>query len=108
MLVTHPDVRIVVHSTWRYDHHDVELKALLGPLGARYVGSAPRGPRQQVIESVLQANRGRVKDYLVLDDAPGEFEVGALNAVFLDGRVGLSEVVAQAAVAAWLDTSRAP
>lgn len=102
LLAPFPDVQIVVHSTWRYDHHDRELRALLGSLGERFVGSAPRGPRQQAIESVLHANRGRVSSHLVLDDAPSEFANGKLNVVVLDGQVGISDLRAQAAVAAWL------
>lgn len=105
LLGEHLDVMVVVHSTWRYDHHDSELRTLLGGLGTRFVGSAPRGPRQQAIESVLQANKGKVSSYLVLDDAPGEFEDGALNVVFLDGSVGLSDLYAQAAVATWLSST---
>lgn len=105
LLVEHQDVMVVVHSTWRYDHHDSELRTLLGGLGTRFAGSAPRGPRQQAIESVLQANRGTVASYLVLDDAPGEFDEGTLNTVFLDGRVGVSDLDAQAAVAEWLASS---
>lgn len=102
LLSAHTDVRIVVHSTWRYDHHDAELRALLGGLSERFVGSAPRGPRQQAIESVLQSNKGKVSNYLVLDDAPNEFEKGTLNVVLLDGRAGISDLDAQAAVAEWL------
>lgn len=32
LLIAHVDVRIVVHSSWRYDHTDAELKQLLGRL----------------------------------------------------------------------------
>jgi hypothetical protein len=105
LLSSHTDVRIVVHSTWRYDHHDSELRALLAGLGARFVGSAPRGPRQQAIESVLQSNKGKVSNYLVLDDASNEFEEGTLNVVLLDGRAGISDLDAQAVVAEWLASS---
>lgn len=106
LLAPYPDVQIVVHSTWRYDHHDAELRALLGSLGPRFVGSAPRGPREQAIESVLQANRSRVTSYLVLDDAPKEFAEGALNVLFLDGRVGISDLDSQAALVQWLGPTR--
>lgn len=105
LLSLHTDVRIVVHSTWRYDHHDAELRELLAGLGERFVGSAQRGPRQQAIESVLQANKEEVSSYLVLDDAAREFEHGTLNVVLLDGRTGISDVNAQAAVAEWLASS---
>lgn len=102
LLATHKDVKIVVHSTWRYDHRDDELRELLGSLGERFVGSAPRGPREQAIQSVLQANKGRVDSHLVLDDAPEEFPDGSLNTTFLDGLFGISDARAQAALGAWL------
>ena len=39
------DVRIVVHSTWRYTQDVDELRELLGPLRVRFLGATPRGPR---------------------------------------------------------------
>lgn len=105
LLSTHKDVRICVHSTWRYEYRDEELRELLGSLGDRFFGSTPRGPREQAIQSVLQANKAQLKDYLVLDDARDEFTEGLLNVTFLDGLVGISDVRAQAAVAEWLVTT---
>lgn len=101
-LLAHPDVRIVVHSTWRYDHTDAELRSLLQGLGSRFVGSAPRGPREQVIETVLQANKGRVKDHLVLDDDGHAFRDSPLNVLILNPLTGLSSLDAQLTLEAWL------
>lgn len=102
LLVNFPDVKIVVHSTWRYDHTDDELRQLLGGLGERFVGSAPRGPREQVIQMVLQANKGKFTDYLVVDDAPHEFSEGTLNTLFVDGILGLGSAMNQAGLVTWL------
>lgn len=102
LLVAHQDVQIIVHSTWRYIYQDDELRGLLAGLGARFAGSAPRGPREQAIQAVLQANRGHFSDYLVLDDAKREFTQGELNVLFLDSITGISDPLAQAAVTAWL------
>lgn len=101
-MVNFPDVKIVVHSTWRYDHTDDELRQLLGGLGERFVGSAPRGPREQVIQMVLQANKGKFTDYLVVDDAPHEFPEGTLNTLFVDGILGLGSAMNQAGLVTWL------
>ena len=57
LLVNAPDVKLVVHSTWRYSYTDAEMRELLGPLSGRFLGSAPRMPREQAIELVLQANK---------------------------------------------------
>lgn len=96
------DVRLVVHSTWRYQYTDDELRALLGELGGRFIGSAPRLPREQAIELVLQANKGRVAAHLVLDDDRSEFTTGRLNLVLCDPGLGLSAPRVQRDVADWL------
>jgi hypothetical protein len=107
LLNGHDDVRIVVHSTWRYEYNDAELRMLLGPLGNRFVGGAPRGPREQVIEMVLQANRG-VRHHLVLDDAEGEFCGARVNLLLLDSQRGLSDEQARQAIAHWLSSTATP
>lgn len=97
-----PDVRIAVHSTWRYDHQDDELRDLLGPLGSRFIGSVPRGPRAEAICWFLDSNPA-IASHLVLDDAAAEFPddfPGAL--VLCDSLFGISDARVRAAVAAWL------
>ena len=84
------------------------MRALLGKLGDRFVGAAPRGPREQVIETVLQANKGRVTSYLVLDDAPHEFTQGALNTLFVDSLRGISDASAQQTISDWLVSTAPP
>ena len=101
LLAGHPDVHLVVHSTWRYEYTDPELRALLGPLGHRFAGSAPRAPREQAIETVLQANR-HVRYHLALDDDAREFSGSAVNVLLLDSMRGISDESAQAAIATWL------
>lgn len=99
------DVRIVVHSSWRYEYTDTELRVLLGPLGSRFVGAAPRGAREQAIEIVLQANKGLVTAHLVLDDDSREFTEGRLNLLVCDGLEGLSEKRIQEQLCAWLEST---
>jgi hypothetical protein len=100
-LQTNPDVYIVVHSTWRYEYTEPELRQMLGSLGRRFVGCAPRAPRQQAIEMVLQSNRG-LRGHLVLDDDPREFCGSKLNVLLLDPQRGLSDEAAQSAIRNWL------
>ena len=102
LLLPHREVVILVHSTWRYDHTNHELSELLGTLSARFAGSAPRGPREQVIGTVLQANLGQVLDYLVLDDDIKAFQGSSLNVLATDPHLGLSSEATQAALSAWL------
>lgn len=101
-VLPHPSVVIVVHSTWRYDHTNHELSVLLGALAPHFAGSAPRGPRAEVIGLVLQANKDRVLDHIVLDDDIKAFEGSSLNVLRTDPQKGLSSVVTQAALNKWL------
>lgn len=71
-LASHPDVAVLVHSTWRYTYDPEELRELLGPLGSRVVGSTPKGPRYESILRWLSANT-QFSDYRILDDAAREF-----------------------------------
>ena len=97
LLADHPDVHLVVHSTWRYEYTDHELRELLGPLGKRFAGSAPRAPREQAIEMVLQANR-QIQHHLALDDDAQEFSGSAVNVLLLDSMRGISDESAQTAL----------
>lgn len=101
-----PDVRIVVHSTWRYDHTDDELRKLLGPLSARFVGTVPRGPRAEAIRWFLYSNPA-ITDYLVLDDSCAEFAQdfsGPL--VICDPLFGVSDARVRGAIVGWLAGAR--
>lgn len=71
-LATSPDVAILVHSTWRYQYTEREVRVLLAALGSRQVSLAPRGPRYEAIQWWLHLNPG-VRSYRVLDDAAAEF-----------------------------------
>ncbi|NKE68647.1 hypothetical protein RAMLITH_22760 [Ramlibacter sp. RBP-2] len=102
LLVPWPDVRIVVHSTWRYDHTDEELRKLLGPLAARFIGAVPRGPRAEAIRWFLYSNAA-ITDYLVVDDSCAEFpEDFSGPLVVCDPLFGISDARVRAAIAAWL------
>ena len=72
VLRDHPDVGIVVHSTWRRTHNLEELRELLGPLGSRVLGVAPEGARHASITAWLAQNP-RITDYRILDDDCVEF-----------------------------------
>jgi hypothetical protein len=102
LLAPWPDVLLVVHSTWRYDHADVEIRQLLGYLGAQFVGSVPRGPREQAIQWFLRMNPV-ISKHLVLDDAAREFTpTSGLNLVLCDPLLGVSDPQVQQRLAFWL------
>lgn len=71
-LAPHPDVKVVVHSTWRLAYDEAELWEILSDLGGRYLGATPAGERYASILQWLEANPG-VTSYRILDDEPDEF-----------------------------------
>jgi len=97
-----PDVQIVVHSTWRYEYTEAELKGFLGELGPRFVGAAPRLPREIAIETVLEANKGRVNAHVVLDDDAREFTGGRLHLILCAPDAGISSKEVQEKLRTWL------
>jgi len=105
LLAPWPDVRLVIHSSWRYEYSDTELRVLMGPLSSRVFGSVPPLPREQAIENFLQANKAKVVSHLVLDDDAREFTAGRLNLVLCDSLEGLTQRRVQDRVRHWLATT---
>lgn len=105
-LAEYADVSVVVHSTWRYLFDDRELRALLGALGNRFVGAAPRGPRYEAITWWLHLNE-KFDSYRILDDAPGEFpEPAPEQLIVCHSQRGVSDPVVLAQLRSWLGPER--
>ncbi|MBG6082434.1 HAD domain-containing protein [Rubrivivax gelatinosus] len=106
MLTPWPDVRIVVHSSWRVDHSVEQLRALLGVLGPRVIDVTPRLQREDsILAAVEQLRRGgRQLDWCVLDDAPEEFsKVDQARLIVCDPETGVSAQRVQAELRGWLE-----
>jgi hypothetical protein len=102
LLAPWPDVRLAVHSTWRYFYKSDELPELLGSLGSRFIGAVPRGPRAESILWFLHLNAA-ITNYLVLDDAPAEFPADFPGPLVLcEPLRGISAPEVQARIEAWL------
>jgi hypothetical protein len=106
LLTGHPDVALVVHSSWRFLADDETLRDLLGPLGMRFKGSAPPGERYEAIKWLLDDNR-HITDYRILDDDQGEFPIGLPELILCDSDLGLTDIRVQEAISAWLATGSA-
>lgn len=106
LLAPHPEVVLLVHSTWRYTHDLAELRELLGPLGVRVVGSTPRGPRYESILWWLHLNP-KFTDYRILDDEAHEFPVPPpAELILCDPSSGVSASAVALALRQWLGTPR--
>lgn len=101
-LEPHPDVVVVVHSTWRYTHDLEELRELLGGLGERVAGTTPRGPRYESILWWLHMNP-RFISHRILDDAQNEFpQPPPAELILCDPETGVAAADVQAALRSWL------
>ena len=105
LLVDPGDVKLIVHSTWRYSYRESELRKLIQPLGFLLAGVVPPMPRELAIETVLQSNRVSIRSHLVLDDSPDEFCHGHVNLVVCDPELGISAKSVQVAIEQWLRAS---
>lgn len=102
LLALHPDVELVVHSSWRLHLSNTMLRNALGEvLARRFIGitSCELGRRAGIEEFV---ERSGVEHFLVIDDnryAFGDFE----QLVLVDHELGLSDWVVNQKIRAWLN-----
>jgi hypothetical protein len=102
MLESAPEVSLAVHSSWRDVHSMEYLRDFLEPLSARVMGAVPSGTKSQAILEFLAAHP-EVKDYLILDDSPEEFELEQRARLLACAPLsGISDSAIQARLQAWL------
>jgi len=103
ILDPHPDVRIVVHSSWRMLHPEDKVKALLGPLAERVIHViSPEYDRGDGIAAYIEEHE--IVDYVILDDRPDWFAPGTSRLVVCDSETGIYDVGVQEKLLAWLET----
>jgi hypothetical protein len=104
LLAPHPDVRVLVHSTWRSTHDEDELRLLLGALGERVVGAAPPGPRYQSVLEWLRLHP-EVSSFRILDDEAADFgSPPPAELILCEPTTGVSAPAVLAALREWLDS----
>lgn len=102
ILDSHPDVRIVVHSSWRLLHPEEKVKSLLGLLAERVVHVISRNyDRDDGI--VAYIGEHGTEDYLILDDRPDWFAPGTPNIVVCDSETGIYDEGVRKQLLAWLN-----
>ncbi len=102
LLAPYPDVRIVVHSTWRTEYQVEELQMLLEGVGARVIDSTPKGGRLESIERWLE-DRPDVKSFRILDDNESDFfDKPPSELILCPPARGISDKGAQQQLLAWL------
>jgi hypothetical protein len=104
ILDPHPDVRIVVHSSWRLLHPEEKVKSLLGPLADRVIHVISREyDRGEGVAAYISENK--IVDYVILDDRPDWFAPGTPRLVVCDPETGISNEQVRAQLLEWLKSS---
>lgn len=102
VLAPHPDVRVLVHSSWLFTYTPDELQMMLGPLEQRFVGAAPRGPRYESVLRWLHYHP-TYTSFRILDDDRTEFpDPPPAELILCDPLQGVSDPRVQAELRAWL------
>lgn len=104
LLVPHPEVMLVVHSTWRHQYDLEELRMLLGDtLGPRVVAAVPSGNDRWLAIQAWVAEQAGTLDLLIVDDAHEEFPATLpFTLVVCDPSSGLSNPQVRESIQRWL------
>lgn len=93
-LAPHPDVGIVVHSSW-IDQHSVEdVREFLGPLGLRLLGTVGTGEKSLAVLSFVRSLPD-LHHWIVIDDDATRFESGFRRALSQPDRARIRPVSAR-------------
>lgn len=105
ILDPHPDVRIVVHSSWRLLHPEERVKLLLGPLAERVIHVISQEyDRSDGIAAYIEEHG--VEDYVILDDRPDWFAYGTPRLVVCDSETGISDDSVREQLLRWLENGQ--
>ena len=101
LVLPHPDLRVVIHSSWRCDY-SVEL-------GPRFLGVTPLGQQYESITELLSKNEA-ISDYRILDDMTDEFPRDPVPAelILCASRTGASAPRIRTALRNWLAATQPP
>lgn len=110
ILQDHPDVKLVVHSSWRDYHTPEAIRDYLGPqLGSRFLGCTQEGFKY---ESICQWLTGHpeVTTYRILDDDVASFdrEPAVQGFIACEYRSGIAAAGVRAQLDDWLASGLGP
>lgn len=102
LLRPHPDVGVVVSSSWREVYDELELIEILSELRGKVLGATPKGPRYDSILRWLDTHP-KWSDFRILDDDVTEFPTPLpLELIVCDPNEGVTGAEVQAALRQWL------
>lgn len=102
LLAPHPDVEIVLHTSWRWHQSVQHMSSFLNTLAPRVLGTTARGPRYTSIMAWVAEHQPRA--YIILDDQVSEYPRPVpTELVPCDGTLGIACRQTQARVQSWLE-----
>lgn len=111
LLEPHPDVQIVIHSSWRHHFSLKEIRRRFPlALSRRIASCTPPGDRAESIERYVEQHG--ITDFLIIDDYLPEFCRGENlwihydHLMIVQGATGISPPVVQAQIRDWLERRR--
>ena len=107
LLVGHPDVELLVHSSWRETYSAGDIQGMLHPLESRFAGVAPPGEKGAAIAEWRRLNAPDAELLAIDDDVELQPQPG-IEVLHCDPQRGLSDVGVQRAIKEWLDRTRPP
>lgn len=105
LLDPYPDVRIMVHSSWRLLHPEERVKSLLGLLAERVVHVISREYDCSEGVAAYIAKKG-LDNYVILDDRPDWFPSGTPALIACDSETGVYDKKIRAQLLDWLKNQR--
>ncbi|HEY6437509.1 MAG TPA: HAD domain-containing protein [Ignavibacteriaceae bacterium] len=90
-----PDVKVVIHSSWRYLHTEDQIKEKLGSLGERVLGLVSREPGERYVQILDDAKSRGVSSIFILDDDIDACPASCPELISCHESLGISDVNVQ-------------
>lgn len=100
LLEGHPEIAVVVSSSWRLYLGEDELIELLDPISRWFAGAVQKGSRDDAIKEWLKLHPDI--DYVILDDVAKFFPGKWPRLILCNSALGLSDPVVQAKLKHWI------
>ena len=100
MLTAHPEIAVVVSSSWRLYLDDSELLELLQPIAPWFAGSVRKGSRDEAITEWLTQHA--IDDHVILDDVAKFFSGAWPSLIVCNSKLGLSDPLVQDKLQQWI------
>lgn len=106
ILQGHPDIVVVVSSSWRMYLTDAQLGELLEPIRAWYAGSIGSAHLGRDIAITNWLNLNNISDFVVLDDVQLFFPGKWPTLILCESSTGISDIHVQSRLRAWVKTPK--